>query len=483
MNAKMIMVQGTSSGVGKSLISMALCRHFYKKGLRVSPFKSQNMSLNSAVSIEGGEISRAQYLQAIACGKKPSTRMNPILLKPNGNMTQVIIRGVVAGNVSPKKYMTADKNDLLKIVLEDLESLSRENDVVVIEGAGSPVEMNLKERDISNMKIARAFDIPVVLIADIEKGGSFAQVVGTMELLEPIERQLIIGYILNKFRGDPSLLGGYPFLLARKYGFDFFGTMPHISHKLPQEDSMVNFKNLPHFENDVSVDVIKFPHISNFDDIDPITWNANVRFVDNGPLKGDMVILPGTKNTISDYEWMVKRGLDKEIKKAATNGKVVFGICGGYQILGEELEENGKKVKGLGLLNVKTGFKSIKKVSTLKGIVEFEGKEFEVEGYEIHHGISIAKSSTIPFAKVIRVNSQKNEYFDGAVEKNIFGTYFHGLFYNLEFTQALLNSVRMKKNFPTKEIKKWSIFEEIDRFTNFFEKNVDISKIERKIGI
>jgi adenosylcobyric acid synthase len=203
MNAKMIMVQGTSSGVGKSLISMALCRHFYKKGLSVSPFKSQNMSLNSAVSIEGGEISRAQYLQAIACGKKPSTRMNPILLKPDGDMTQVIIRGVVAGNVSPKEYMTDDKNDLLKIVLEDLESLSRENDIIVIEGAGSPVEMNLKERDISNMKIAKAFDIPVVLIADIEKGGSFAQVVGTMELLEPIEKQLVIGYILNKFRGDP----------------------------------------------------------------------------------------------------------------------------------------------------------------------------------------------------------------------------------------------------------------------------------------
>ncbi len=483
MRAKVIMVQGTSSGVGKSLISMALCRHFYKKGLKVSPFKSQNMSLNSAVSVEGGEMSRAQYLQAIACGKKPSVKMNPILLKPDANMTQVVVRGIVLDTVSPKEYMTNDKNDLLEIALEDLFSLIRENNVVVVEGAGSPVEMNLKGRDISNMKIAKAFDIPVVLIADIEKGGSFAQIVGTMELLEPDERKLVIGYILNKFRGDASLLGEYPSSLAKKYSFDFFGTMPRISHKLPEEDSMINWKNLPRFKNEVSVDVIKFPHISNFDDIDPIIWNANVRFVDRGPLRGDMVILPGTKNTISDYEWMVKAGLDEKIKKVAKDGKIVFGICGGYQMLGEELKEGEKKIKGLGLLHVKTRFDPLKRVSTLKGMVNFEGKKFEVEGYEIHHGVSARKNSTVPFAKVMKVNSQENEYFDGAVEENVLGTYFHGLFHNFEFTQEFLNSVRIKNDLAPKKIEKWAIFEEIDRFTEFFEKNIDISKIERRIGL
>ena len=484
MNAKVIMVQGTSSGVGKSLISMALCRHFYKKGLKVSPFKSQNMSLNSAVSTEGGEMSRAQYLQAIACGKKPSVKMNPILLKPDANMTQIIVRGNVLDTVSPKEYMTNDKNDLLKIALEDLSSLIKENDVVVVEGAGSPVEMNLKDRDISNMKIARAFEIPVILVADIEKGGSFAQLVGTMELLEQDERKLVIGYILNKFRGDPSLLGKYPLLLAERYSFDFFGTMPYVKHKLPQEDSMIEWKNsnFPEFKNEILVDVIKFPHISNFDDIDPIIWNVNVNFVDKGPLKGDMIILPGTKNTLLDYKWMIENGLDKEIKKAARNGKIIFGICGGYQMLGEEIEEEGEKVKGLELLHVKTHFKPLKRVSALKGIVKFKDKEFKIEGYEIHHGISNRESLSTPFARVIEVNSQKSEYFDGAVEANVFGTYFHGLFHNFEFTQELLNSVRIKNNIAPKNIKEWAIFEEIDKFTSFFETNIDTHLIEKKMG-
>ncbi len=482
MTAKVVMIQGTSSGVGKSLITMALCRYFRKKGLKVSPFKSQNMSLNSAVSIEGGEISRAQYLQAIACETPPSVRMNPILLKPDGRMTQVIVRGVVRGIVSPGDYMSDDKNELLNMALEDLEFLIEKNDVVVVEGAGSPVEMNLKDRDISNMKIAKAFEIPVILVADIEKGGSFAQVVGTMELLEQDERKLVIGYILNKFRGDPSLLGKYPSSLAKKYSFDFFGTMPYVKHKLPQEDSMIEWKG-PKSKEDLLIEVIKFPHISNFDDLDPLSWNSTMRFVDKGPLIADIVILPGTKNTISDYEWMVKRGLGEEIKKALRHGSTIIGICGGYQMLGEEMEENGKKIRGLGLLHVKTHFDPMKIVSKIRGITTVGNEKFEIEGYEIHHGVSVRKSSSIPFATVLESNSKKVKRFDGAIEGRVMGTYFHGLFQNFDFTEAFLNSIRVRKKLAPKKIEKWTIFEEIDRFTRFFEKNVDVSKIERKIGL
>ncbi len=482
MTARVVMVQGTSSGVGKSLITMALCRHFRKKGLKVSPFKSQNMSLNSAVSVEGGEMSRAQYLQAIACETTPSVRMNPILLKPDVGMTQVIVKGIVLDTVSPKEYMMDDKNKLLKIALEDLEFLIKENDIVVVEGAGSPVEMNLKDRDISNMKIAKAFGIPVILIADIEKGGSFAQVVGTMELLEPDEKKLVIGYILNKFRGDPSLLGRYPSSLAEKYSFDFLGTMPYIEHRLPQEDSMIEWKSSKS-KGDLSVDVIKFPHISNFDDLDPLSWNSAVRFVDKGPMIADIVVLPGTKNTVSDYRWMVERGLREEIKRAVRHGSTIIGICGGYQMLGEEIEENGKKIKGLGLLHVKTHFDPLKTVSRIKGITTIGDKKFEIEGYEIHHGMSVRKKSSAPFAFVFESNSQKVERFDGAIEERVMGTYFHGLFQNFGFTEALLNFVRARKNLAPKKIEKWAIFEEIDRFTEFFERNIDISKIERRIGL
>ncbi len=478
MKGAAVMVQGTSSGVGKSLIAMALCRHFAKKGLKVAPFKSQNMSLNSAVSVEGGEMSRAQYVQAIACGVSPSVRMNPILLKPDGNRTQVIVRGVVRSTVSAKDYMNGTKNELLDIALKELESLMEENDVVVVEGAGSPVEMNLKARDISNMKVAKAFGIPVVLAADIEKGGSFAQIVGTMELLDPDERDLVVGYILNKFRGDPSLLGDYPEELAGRYSFDFFGTMPYTGHRIPEEDSMVSWEGS---DGDVSVDVVRFPHISNFDDFDPLLWNSGVGFKESGPLDGDVVILPGTKSTVSDLLWMKETGLADEILRARERGSVIVGICGGYQMLGEEVEEDGKRARGLGLLPVKTRFDPLKTVSGLKGTASFGGRTFGIEGYEIHRGVT--EGIVTPFARVTESNRQKADRPDGAVGEGVIGTYFHGLFGNLGFTEAFLNSVRAGKGLAEKKIEDWPIFGEIDGFTEFFEKNVDVAKIERKMGL
>ena len=457
---------------------MALCRHFRKKRLKVVPFKSQNMSLNSAVSAEGGEMSRAQYVQAIACGVNPSVRMNPILLKPDGQKTQIIVKGISRATVSARDYMTDRKNELLEIALGELKALMVENDVVVIEGAGSPVEMNLKERDISNMKVAKAFGIPVVLVADIEKGGSFAQIVGTMELLAPKERELVIGYILNKFRGDPSLLGSYPDELAKRYSFGFFGTMPYANHKIPEEDSMIPWEGSI---GDISIDIIRFPHISNFDDFDPLLWNSGVKFRESGSLNGDVIILPGTKSTLSDLSWMIETGLADEVVRAHERGSTIIGICGGYQMLGEDIEEDEKHARGLGLLPVKTHFDPLKMVSRLKGTAMVGEKNFEIDGYEIHHGVT--EGSVVPFARVHKSNSQKTDRLDGAVFRKVMGTYFHGLFQNLKFTGAFLNSIRAEKGLPEKMIENWPIFEEIDRFTELFEKNVDFSKIERKMGL
>ena len=475
------MVQGTASGVGKSLIVAALCRHFKKMGLKVAPFKSQNMSLNSAVSVEGGEMSRAQYIQSIACEEPPSVKMNPILLKPEIDGSQVIVFGKPYGHFGAKDYMYSKKEEFFSLALESLNFLILSHDVVVIEGAGSPAEINLKAHDIVNMSIAKAVNAPVLLVADIERGGSFAQIVGTMELLEEDEKNLVRGYIFNKFMGDKSLLGDHPDMIAKRYGMSFFGTMPYVKHRIPEEDSMIDWHTKE--KGDLNVEIIHLPHLSNFDDFDPLLWNTSVRFVDEGRLNGDIIIIPGTKMTIEDLEWMKRSGLDVEVKKAAKNGAYIIGICGGYQILGEKIKdpESNKKIDGLGMIPVDTEFEPEKIVSNLKGRELFSGKNLLIEGYEIHHGKSYCTSDPAPFATVSDVNGKAVSYGDGYMKGRIFGTYFHGLFQNFDFTQEFLNSIRRSKGKEEKVIERISLIHEIDVFTEIFEQNVKIKAIEEEL--
>ncbi len=475
---KALMVQGTTSGAGKSLITMALCRHFKRQGLSVAPFKSQNMSLNSAVSVEGGEMSRSQYLQSIACEEPPSVKMNPILLKPEIDGSQIVLLGKPYGHLSAREYMYSKKEEFLSHSLESLDALIKTHDIIVVEGAGSPVEINLKSRDIVNMRIAKAFNIPVILVTDIERGGAFAQIVGTMELLEKDERSLVIGYLFNKFMGDKSLLGDYPDMIAKRYGIDFLGVMPYANHKLPEEDSMIEWRSSN--GRDLNVDLIRLPHISNFDDFDPLIWNTNLRFVQTGPLNGDIIIIPGTKTTIEDLEWIRNSKLDIEIKNAAKRGSYIVGICGGYQMLGEELRDSQRNVKGLGLLPVITEFQSEKITSNLEGIEKLTGRSIKIEGYEIHHGVTICRDRS-PFAHVKYANGKETYYEDGYISGKIFGTYFHGLFRNFDFTEEFLNIVRVSKKLEPQKLKAFSLIEEIDKFTDLFESNIDVKRIEELI--
>jgi len=483
---KAIMVQGSSSGVGKSMITLALAGHFRKKGLKIAPFKSQNMSLNSAVSVEGGEMSRAQYIQAIAAGAVPSFKMNPILIKPESNCAQLIVKGRPYGQIDSNYYMNSKKNLLWSIITETLNDLMNDNDIVVIEGAGSPAEINLKACDIANMRVAKAADAPVILVADIDRGGAFAQVVGTMSLLDDSEKRMVAGFIFNKFRGDVSLLGDYPEKTAETLGIDYFGTMPYVCHRIAQEDTFVPWQEgQKEKTDDLKIAIIKLPHMSNFDDFDPLLWNANVQFIQSGKINADVVIIPGTKLTFEDMNWLKKNGIADEIIKMHKMGVTIFGICGGYQILGEEIIDSKSSItmKGLGILPVKTIFQNEKQTSNLMGIVNLNEFSSKVEGYEIHHGITERKSGVKPFITVKKVNGKPKEYGDGAISGNACGTYFHGIFQNGSFTQHFLNVERKKAGFGARKYNEWPISREIDRFTELFESAIDIKKIERLVEL
>jgi adenosylcobyric acid synthase len=375
------MVQGTASHVGKSTLVAALCRIAAKAGYRVAPFKAQNMSLNAAVTPDGGEIGRAQYTQAEAAGIVPTVQMNPILLKPTDDQrSQVIVLGRVMGAERAAEYFER-RDALWPIVCESLDSLIESHDLVIIEGAGSPAEINLASREIVNMRVARHVNAPVVLVGDIERGGVFASLYGTVALLPDAERHLIRAFIINKFRGDPSLIEPGPTMLAERTGIPTLGVIPYMADLgLPEEDSL----GVPS-DHDASpvidIAVIRFPHMANFDDFDPLRRErgVGVRFVDRPEHLGtpDLIVLPGTKTTVADLEWFRGRGfaLKKEMP--------ILGICGGYQMLGREIrdplhvESPHECVEGLGLLPVVTTFEAIKTTKPLPG-----------GGYEIHNGIS-----------------------------------------------------------------------------------------------
>lgn len=437
--ARCIMVQGTMSGVGKSLLVTALCRIFSQDGWRVAPFKSQNMALNSFITWDGLEMGRAQAAQAQAAGREPDVRMNPILLKPSSDTgSQLIVRGEVRGNYAARDYFKMKKS-LIPEILDAYRSLAQECDIIVIEGAGSPAEINLKADDIVNMGLAKLVNAPVLLAGDIDRGGVFAQLYGTVALLEPEERRRLVGTLINKFRGDESLLRPGLAMLEERTGLPVLGVIPYVRADLDEEDSLAPMLEQKRKRRDLDIAVIRLPHISNFTDFAPLELHPQlgVRYVERPEELDtpDLVIVPGTKSTMADLLWLRRCGLEDHIRQLA--GRVpVLGVCGGYQMLGRTLSdpdgaEGGGSLAGLGLLPCETVFE-LQKHRTLQRAVTLapplEGAA--LEGYEIHMG----RTRRLEGAPFCRLADGREE---GAAAGLVFGTYLHGLFDTGELTQRL----------------------------------------------
>lgn len=456
LKRKSIMVQGTASSVGKSMLCAALCRIFNQDGWQVNPFKSQNMSLNSYVTYEGHEMGRAQVLQAEAAGKAASSLMNPILLKPTSDRkSQVIIQGKVFANMDAEEYF-AFKPQLRSMVKQIYHSLLNKSDVVVIEGAGSPAEINLKENDIVNMGMAEIAKSPVILVGDIDKGGVFASIVGTLMLLEEEERKKVKGVIINKFRGSKEILEPGLKMLEERIQIPVLGVIPYFHLNLEDEDSVTEWRKF-HSEKKAEIDavIIKLPRMSNFTDFNVLKEfeDINIRFVELGEklLNPDLIILPGTKNTLGDMEALKQSNMAEQIIACHKNGSVVFGICGGFQMLGLEMqdpmqvESNLSSIQGLGLLNTVTVFEE-QKVTTLSEGINMQWNQ-KIRGYEIHMGQTKLLDKTKPFVQITKVNGADEKRVDGAVneENTVFGTYIHGIFDSTQFTRSFLNEIRARK--------------------------------------
>ncbi len=464
------MLQGTSSNVGKSVLTAALCRIFKQDGFKVVPFKSQNMALNSFVTKDGGEMGRAQVVQAQAAGLEPAVEMNPILLKPTGNATsQVIVLGKPVRNMGAKEYHLNFNTTALGVIEDCLKKFHRQYEIIVIEGAGSPVEVNLKPRDIANMKIAKMADAPVLLVADIDRGGALASIVGTLELLDPDERDRVAGIIINKFRGDLDLLRPALEFIEQKTGKPVLGVVPYFrDFSIPEEDSVALEERKCNVlrqdsGNKLDIVVVRLPHISNFTDFDALALEMDVelRYVEDEEKVGqpDLIILPGSKNTIADMEFLEQNGLAGAIKNAHVNGVPVIGICGGYQMLGEWLhdplqtESNLGSKKGLGLLAMETYFEPEKITTQVEAEVCGTGSFLascrgqRVTGYEIHMGRTTLKGDLQPAFYLTKRGGKECSEWDGAVNDkgDVLGTYLHGIFDNDEFRRHLLNVLRQKK--------------------------------------
>lgn len=512
MTAKNIMFQGTGSHVGKSVIAAALCRILYQDGYRVAPFKSQNMALNSFVTKDGGEMGRAQVVQAEAAGIEPHVDMNPILLKPTGNATsQVVVLGRPVGNMTAKEYHLNWTTRGLEIAMEAYRRLAARYDVIVIEGAGSPAEINLRDTEIVNMRIAKLTGAPVVLVGDIDKGGVLAQLVGTLELLTEEERELVAGFIINKFRGDVSLFQPAVDFLEKKTGKPVLGIVPYFQgFRLPEEDSVLLEEEKVGSGGAypaLDVAVIRLPRISNFTDFDPLEEEPDVRlrYVHRGERLGDpdLIIIPGSKNTIEDLLYLRRSGLEAEIVAAARRGVPVIGICGGFQMLGEVLadplgtESTVPEVNGLGLLPVETVFEPDKVTCQVEATVLPEAGPLlagaagmQVEGYEIHMGRSSLRSGGRPAFCITSRRGEKVEVLDGACRDDlpVFGTYIHGIFDNDKLRRHILDRVRERKGLkPLGEESQVSVKELRERNFNLLadtvRKALDMEKIYRVIGL
>lgn len=492
MKAQCVMLQGTGSHVGKSVLVSALCRIFLQDGYQVVPFKSQNMALNSYVTKDGGEMGRAQVVQAEASGLAPSVLMNPVLLKPTGQATsQVIVLGRPVGNLSAKEYHEKYNMQALGVVQDSLEKLRRDFEIVVIEGAGSPAEVNLQATEIVNMRIARMADCPVLLVADIDKGGALASVVGTLELLDPADRERVVGILINKFRGDVKLFHPAVDFLEKKTGIPVLGIIPYFQGFRVQEEDTIPEDTLRagrnKEENKLDIVVINLPHISNFTDFDPLEDEPDVqlRYVSKAIRLGspDLIIIPGSKNTIHDLAYLQKSGLASAIREQEKRGISVVGICGGYQMLGTELhdplhtESDIDSIKGLGLLNISTIFNPDKITTQVQAEVIGSGPILTglagqmVTGYEIHMGRSEAGPDVLPVFRILERSTNQVDVLDGAVRADgrVWGTYIHGIFDNDGFRRHILDHIRAEKG--------WQPLEADEILTVFEQREKDFNKL------
>ncbi len=442
--AKNIMIQGTMSNAGKSLLAAGLCRIFRQDGYRVAPFKSQNMALNSFITKNGAEMGRAQVVQAEAAGIAPDVRMNPILLKPTTDVgSQVIVNGQVQGNMRAMEYYKR-KREFIPAVMEAYNSLAQEYDIIVIEGAGSPAEINLKATDIVNMGLAELVDAPVLLVGDIDRGGVFAQLYGTIALLEPQEQKRIKGTIVNKFRGDRAILQPGIDILEKICGVPVAGVIPYTHVDIDDEDSLSTRLQTGDVRKDIDIAVIKLPRISNFTDVSPLERfeSVSVRYVERPDQlhQPDMILLPGTKSTISDLMWLRQSGLEAAICQQAARGCVIFGICGGYQMLGTSVRDplgveaaGVTEVKGMSLLPMDTVFQGEKVQQQTGGVFgEIPGvlhslTGLSYTGYEIHMGRSRQKLAPL------------------VCQGNVYGSYIHGIFDGEGIAQAVIRDLAAKK--------------------------------------
>lgn len=480
---KTLMIQGTASDAGKSTVVAGLCRLLYRRGIKVVPFKPQNMALNSAVTADGGEIGRAQAVQAQAAGVAPHTDMNPVLLKPSSDMgAQVIIHGRALAQMQAQDYHHY-KRTAMAAVLESHARLCKQYELVMVEGAGSPAEVNLREGDIANMGFAEAVDCPVILVADIDKGGVFAQIVGTLALLSESERARVEGFIINRFRGDIALLQPGLDWLEEYTGKPVLGVLPYLHDLHVEAEDAVPRDNIQADLDKFQVVVPVLPRISNHTDFDPLRLHPalDLHFVGSGstPPPADLIILPGSKNVRADLEWLRQNGWEEAIRRHLRFGGKVIGICGGYQMLGEfihdpqGLEGPAGSSDGLGWLAMETTLHQQKQLTRVNGHLLLE--DAAVEGYEIHMGVSTGAALQHPLVML-------QDSTDGAVSEDnrVLGTYLHGLFDHPAAASALLRWAGLK---GAEGIDYAALRErELDRLADMLEQQLDMKRLEALLG-
>ncbi len=509
MTARALAVLGTGSDVGKSVITAGICRLLRRTGVRVAPFKAQNMSLNSFVTLDGREIGRAQALQAEACGLAPHVDMNPILLKPElDNCSQVVVLGKVFAKQGASAYLDG-RQTLWSLVQESYGRLASQYEAIVIEGAGSAAEVNLRERDLVNWPVVKFADAQVLLVADIDRGGVFAQIIGTLDLLESDERARVCGILINKFRGDARLFADGVTFLESRTGVPVLGVVPFLRDlMLDQEDSLDRSRlQQTRFSSDrINIAVILFPHMSNFTDFNALAAEDDValQYVRSPAdlLDADIIILPGSKSTVADLSYMMEKGFVPLLDTLLRSGREVIGICGGYQMLGRSIVdpdgiERGGTKSGLGFLNIETTLTNIKYTLQVEAgpTADFMRERNPVRGYEIHMGVTrrvdelpsfrinrrSAPDSTVPSR-----TAESEECYDGAVRNDglVWGTYIHGVFDEPGFRRAWLNRARVRKGLPPLDIHASKsatarLNGELDRWADHLSKHIDLSCLLR----
>ena len=503
--AKNLMVQGTSSGAGKSIVATALCRILTQDGYSVAPFKSQNMALNSFVTDKGLEMGRAQVVQAEACNKIPRVEMNPLLLKPAGNnISQIIYMGRIYDNLESSEFKKI-KPDLIPGIKDAYDTLASENDIVIIEGAGSPAEINMNENDIANMGMADLADSPVILVADIDRGGVFASIYGTIMLLKEEHRERIKGIIINKFRGRAELLEDGILKIEQLTGKPVLGIIPYINIELEDEDSITEKQHkMKSDKSSIHIEIVRLNHISNATDFDIFRRydDVTVRYtdLDSEFTNPDLIIIPGTKNTVEDLVSFKKSKLYNQLYELnRKKGIPIIGICGGFQMLGLNIsdplgvESDIKEISGLGLLAHDTIFESEKETVQSKAIIKsvfsedsiFYGLEdMEICGYELHCGkTNIDHQKDIVFSETFEKLGKKHVQIDGIInsENNVMGSYLHGIFDNTKFTETILNNLRNKKGIPEPSSSNFDLQEfkknEYDKLEEHFRKYLNLNRI------